>query len=270
MLSQVDVRRIVNKGLFRVGGLLVWAVLGSAAMAQVKTDGQWRGLAGASLSATSGNTEGLALLLNADMARATEQDKITLGGRVNYAKNKNVATGVSETTANNWGANGQYDYNLSPQIYVFGKLFLEGDQIVDLKLRAALTGGAGYHVIVTHETTFDVFGGVGYIADEYSVAKTIGDETDTRFDRATLLLGEESSHQLSQTTTFKQRLEVYPGVSGDKAVLVKFNAGLGVAMSSTLSLTVGVTDSYNSKPPVGVKSNDFGLFTGINVKLGAL
>jgi len=77
-------------------------------------------------------------------------------------------------------------------------------------------------------------------------------------------------HRLSPTVSLKQRLDLYPGVSGDKAVLATFNAGLSVAMSTTLSLTVGLTDSYNSKPPLGTKSSDLGLFTGINVKFGAM
>jgi putative salt-induced outer membrane protein len=97
----------------------------------------------------------------------------------------------------------------------------------------------------------------------------IGDKTDTRFSRASLYLGEESSHQLSDTVSFKQRLELYPGLSGDKAKIMKFTAGLGVAMSGTMSLTVGLTDSYNSKPPAGSKKNDVAVFTGLNVKFGA-
>jgi len=258
----------VNSRSIKCASLVAGSLLATVALAQVKTDGQWRGLGGASLSVTSGNTSSTALLLNTDMARATERDKITLGGMINYAKSKNA--GVSQTTADKWAAAGQYDYNLTPQVYVFGKLGLEADRIVDLKLRTALAGGAGYHVINTKETTFDVFGGVGYITDKYRVAQTIAGTTDTTFSRATLLLGEESSHQLSPTVSAKQRLEVYPGLSGDKAVLVKFNAGLGVAMSSTLNLTVGLVDSYNSKPPAGLKKNDVGLFTGVSVKLGAL
>jgi hypothetical protein len=37
-----------------------------------------------------------------------------------------------------------------------------------------------------------------------------------------------------------------------------------------LSLNVGVTDTYNSKPALGFTKNDLGLFTGVNVKFGAL
>ncbi len=240
----------------------------TGALAQAKTDGQWRGAGGAALSATSGNTSSTSLLLNADAARATAADKITLGGNINYAKSKNAA-GVDQTTANKWAGFGQYDYNLTPQLFAFGKLGLEADKLIDLSLRTSLAGGLGYKVINTEQTTFDLFGGLGYTNDKYSVKQTIAGKTDTSFSRASVYLGEASTHQLSPTVAFKQRLELYPGISGDKAMLAKFNAGLAVAMSSTLNLTVGLTDSYNSKPPVGVKKNDLGLFTGINVKFGA-
>ena len=116
--------------------------------------------------------------------------------------------------------------------------------------------------------TFDVLGGVGYMADKYNISRNVGGKTDTSFDRANVYLAEASSHQLSSTTSLKQRLDVYSGVSGDKAMLVKLSAGLSVAMNSTLSLTVGLTDTYNSKPALGTKSNDAGLFTGVNVKFG--
>ncbi len=240
----------------------------TAAHAQQKTDGLWRGTGGAGLSVTSGNTDTQSLNMAVDMASATATDKITLGGGINYGKSKD-AKGVSSTTANNWAANGQYDYNLSPQLFVFGKLGLESNKIVDLSLRATLAGGVGYKIVDSKEMTFNVFGGVGYSTDKYSKKQTIGNKTDTKFSRASLMFGEESTHVLSATTSFKQRLEVYPGLSGDKAKIAKFSAGLAVAMSSTLNLTVGLTDTYNSAPAAGRKKNDLGLFTGINVKLGA-
>ena len=68
--------------------------------------------------------------------------------------------------------------------------------------------------------------------------------------------------------TFKQHLDVFTGMTGVKDNLVKFNASLGVAMSKTLSLTVGVIDTYNSQVPTGIAKNDLGIFTGITVKLG--
>jgi putative salt-induced outer membrane protein len=252
----------------KLAALAFGCALSAGALAQAKTDGLWRGVGGAALAVTSGNTSTNSVLLNADASRATASDKISLGGAINYASNK--TGGTNQTTSNRWGAFGQYDYNLSPQLFAFGKLGLEADKLIDLSLRTSLAGGLGYKVISTEEMTFDLFGGVGYVTDKYSTAKTVDGKTDTTFSRASLYLGEESTHKLSSTVSFKQRLDLYPGMSGDKALLAKFNAGLSVAMSSTLNLTVGLTDSYNSKPPSGVKKNDVGLFTGVNVKFGAL
>jgi putative salt-induced outer membrane protein len=249
--------------------LLALASLAStAALAQVKTDGLWRGVGGAALAMTSGNSNSTAVSLNADMVRATTADKITFGANSNYARSK--TSGVTSTTANKWSGFGQYDYNLSSQLFAFGKLGLEGDQLTDLALRSSLAGGLGYKLIDTKETSFNVFGGAAYTVDQYDATKTIGSKTAKRFSRASIYLGEESSHTLSASTSFKQRLELYPGISGDKAVLAKFTAGLGVAISSTLNLSVGLVDTYNSKPPAGSKKNDVGLFTGINVKFGAM
>lgn len=238
-----------------------------AASAQDKTDGQWRGSGGAALAGTSGNTSSSSLALTAEGVRATASDKLSLGAGINYARNK--SGGTSMTTANKWGGFGQYDYNLSPQTFVFGRLALEGDELIDLDRRLSLAGGVGYKVWNTKESLFEVFGGLGYTSDKYSTRQTIGGKTGTSFSRSSVYLGEASSHQLSPTVSFKQRLDLYPGMSGDKAMLAKFSAGLAVAMSSTMNLTVGVTDSYNSKPAAGTKSNDFGIFTGINVKFGA-
>lgn len=258
----------MTKKILSITLTLFGASLATASFAQVKADGNWRGSGGAALSATSGNTSSTSLLLNADAVRATASDKIILGGAINYARSK--VAGVQETTANKWALGGEYQYNLTPRVYGFGKLGLEADKLIFLSRRAALTTGLGYKVIDTPDLTFDVLGGVGYITDKYSSAQTIAGKTDTSFSRATLYLAEESNHKLSSTTSFKQRLDLYPGVSGDKAFLAKFSAGLSVAMSNTMNLTVGVTDAYNSKPGAGLKKNDFGFFTGVNVKFGAL
>ena len=243
------------------------AALPATGFGQTKTDGLWRGTGGAALSVTSGNTSSTSLLLNGEAVKATVDDKITLDAAIQRATNK--AGGVTQTTADRWSLAGEYDRNLGPRLFGFGKLGLESDKLIKLDLRTGVAAGLGYHVIATDTTSFDLFGGVGYTTDSYSVAQTVGGKVGTRFSRSSIYLGEASSHKLSDTVSFKQRLELYPGSSGDKAVLAKFNAGLAVAMSSTMSLNVGLVDSYNSKPPAGTKKNDVGLFTGVNVNFGA-
>jgi putative salt-induced outer membrane protein len=57
-------------------------------------------------------------------------------------------------------------------------------------------------------------------------------------------------------------------LTGFKSQLIKFNASLNVAMTTTMALTVGVIDTYNSKVGAGMKKNDVSLFTGVSVKFG--
>lgn len=249
--------------------LLVLA-LGAAsfgAQAEAKTDGLWRGSGGAALSMTSGNSEATSLALTLSMSNQTLQDKTTLGAAYNYGRGKTA--GVSTTTNNKWNAFGQYDYNLGPRVYGFGRLGGEGDQLAKLDLRANLSGGLGYKLVDTPSTSFNVFGGLGYTSDRYSVLQTIDGRSATRFSRSSVVLGEESSHKLSDNTRFSQRFEHAIGVTGDKARLSKFTAALSVAMSRSMSLAVGLTANHNSAPPNGQKSTDTLLFTGVNLKLGA-
>lgn len=247
--------------------LLALATATVPARAEIKTDGLWRGTGALAFSATSGNTRSSSLLLNADALRATTQNKVTLGAAATYARNKDGDT--TRTTANRWGAFGQYDQNLTARLFAFGRLALDGDELVDLNLRSTVAAGLGYKLVDTKPATVEVFAGGAYSTDRYDTAQTIGDRTGTSFSRASVYLGESGSYQISPSTSFKQRLDLYPGLSGDKALLAKLALGLNVAMSSTLGLNVGVIDTYNSKPPAGAKKNDLSVFTGISVKFGA-
>ena len=243
------------------------SLISTAAFAETKTDGLWRATGGAALSQSSGNSESTSIAITLDATNATTVDKTTLGGDYNYGRSE--AAGVSTTNTEKWNVFGQYDYNLGPRIYGFGRIGGQGDKLADLDLRVGLSAGLGYKLIDNSNTSFNVFGGAGHTTDSYSVAQLIDGRTATRFSRSSLILGEESTHKISANTSFKQRLEYAAGLSGDKAKLTKFTAGLQVAMSRTLSLAVGFTANHNSQPPAGQKSTDTLLFTGINVKLGA-
>jgi putative salt-induced outer membrane protein len=261
--EHVPMHRRIPAGLTALG-LLAW---GAPAQADVKPDGRWRGNGGAALAATSGNNETSSALLSFELVRATLIDKINLGGNLNHGRSR--VDGERKTTADKWNLNGQYDYNVTPQLYSFAKLGLESDKVADLRLRTTVAAGSGYKLVDTPENSFSLLGGAARSIDRYRVPVTIDGLTSQRFARTSLFVGEESQHQLTASTTFKQRLEYYPGLSGDRAKLVKLSSGLGVAINATINLTVGLTDTYNSNPPDGQKRNDVGLFTGINVKLGA-
>ena len=252
--------------LTALSAALVCAVFASSAWAQAKTDGQWRGLAGASVSTSSGNSSTQNVLLNVDMARLTASDKISTGAFVNYGSSE--VGGIKSATNNKWGLFGQYDYNLTPRLYAFGKLGLDGDKLIDLSLRRNLAAGLGYKVINQPHTTFDIFGGLANINSKYSSNQIVKNMMGTSFSTTALFLGEESSHRFTDTVFFKQRIELYPRISGDGGVLAKATANLGVNLNSNISLNVGLVDNYNSAPATGLKKNDLAVFTGLSVALG--
>lgn len=256
------------------GSTILTAVLAAcAATAQAadtspaNPDPRWRGQVGASLAATSGNTDSTTLLLNMDLNLKRADDKTTLTGHVNEGRTK-TQDGGNETSAARWDLSGQYDHDLNPDWFGFTRLAFEHDRVTDLSLRTLVGAGLGYHVLKGPKHTFDVSAGLSYTDTRWKVDTTIDDETGRHFKSVGLLLAEESTHELTDTVTFKQRLEAYPGLTGAKSRLLRFNASLNVAMSKALSLSVGLVHNYDGNAAEGRDKNDTALFTGVNLKVG--
>lgn len=257
----------------RIAASLLLAAAGMAAWAEEpKLDGEWRGNGSAALSYSSGNTRSSSLAFAADAASQTTYDKLSLYAQALGSRAESTSNGITSTntTANQWRAGTRYDRNITDVSFGFGGLDLSHDQIKLLSLRSVVSGGLGYHAIKTAEMQWDIFGGLSYRIDQYSnPGVTIDNQLKTRFNATALLLGEESTHKLSESTSFKQRLTVSPSVSSPKGNLATFDASLMVAMSKTLSLKVSVQDTYNSQSQAPVKKNDLLFLTGINVKFGS-
>ncbi|MEO7853900.1 MAG: DUF481 domain-containing protein [Rubrivivax sp.] len=214
-----------------------------------KLDNQWHGSMSLGAAAASGNTSSVTLSLAADATKANAVDKLSLSGLVNYGQTD--ASGTDTTTADQAWARGRYDYNLTPVWFVFGGAEGETNRVAGLKSRYGVNTGIGYKLIRNEITSFDVFGGVGYSGVAYT--------DDTEANGFELLLGEESDHKLSDTTTLRQRFVYRPG-QGDLGDLATFNAGLATAITGGWTLNLGFQVQYASKVPVGVESTDT-LFT---------
>lgn len=233
---------------------------GAHAQATVKPDGKWRYVLGAGASFASGNSDAKMLNVTAEGVRATAQDKWSANGRLLYGKNDGT------TTADLFGLGTRYDRNIDERWFGFGLAEYLRDRPANLSQRLSAGAGIGYHVIKRETTTWDVFAGLGYTHDSYREARLVADRVRSSFGYAELLLGEESTHKLTDTTSFKQRLVVYPNLTESGEFRATFDAGLAVAISSTMSLNVTLGHRYVSDPGLGVKKADTLLVTGISVK----
>jgi len=236
------------------------AATAAQAQATVKNDGQFRAALGLGASLASGNTKATNLSLTGDAVRATDQNKLSLYGNMQYARSN------GQTTADQLRLGTRYDQNLNASLFAFGGLDLDRNKFANLNLRAQLSGGLGWHVVKTPNTSFDLFGGLALVNDKYKTAMFIDGATRDSYSYTALLLGEESTHKLSDTTSFKQRMTVVPNLKNSGEFLANWDAGLAVAMTKALNLNVGFSFAHNSDPGPGRKSTDTLLTTGISVK----
>jgi putative salt-induced outer membrane protein len=238
-----------------------------------KEDGLWRGALSASLAVASGNTQSTSFSIGADGVNATKEDKLSVFLTSFYAERKIADT--KEKTANRTRAGLRYDRNLSDRTFIFGLLEAEQDKIADLDSRILVGTGFGYKVIKEKDTTFDIFGGVSYKQDRNKVTTLVPLPlpprlvTSTKSSNATeLVLGEESSHKISDSTSFKQKLTVYPNMTDGGKYRAQFDAGFVTAIASGINVQITLSNRYNSDVPAGVKKSDTLLLTGINIALG--
>jgi putative salt-induced outer membrane protein len=238
------------------------ALTAASAHAQVtqKPDGQWRSLFTAGASVANGNSDAKSASLAADMIKLTSSDKWEFTGGGQYARS------AGATTANRQTFTGLYNQDITPQWFGFGQLDLVRDIPSELASRITPSTGLGYHVVKRPDQTFDVSAGLAYTWDRYRAPQVVDDELRSRYNHLEMLLAEESNNKLSDTTSFKQKLTIYPSVSQGDGVRTVFDAGLSVAMTKQLALTATLSHRYDSQPGEGVKKNDTLFVTGVSLR----
>jgi len=233
------------------------AAFATSALAQDKTDGEWRGTLSLSLSYSTGNTDANALNVAADAARTTAADKFTLGATALRSQSKNE--GVTTKTAELYKVGGRYDRNLGERLFGFGSANVEKDKLQRLDLRTSLGAGAGWHLVSTPDTTVDVFAGLGATREEYTTSSRNFTE---------IVLGEESSHRLFERTTFKQKLTVFPSLEDSGEYRANLDATLATAIAAGWNFNVTLSSRYVSDPQPGLESTDTLLLVGIASTFG--
>jgi putative salt-induced outer membrane protein YdiY len=233
----------------------------AAAQVTVKPDGQWRHLIGAAASFASGNSDSSSLRLSYDGVRATESDKWSLTGRALYARDED------ETTGERFSAGALHNRDLTRDWFGFGSADALRDRPANLKLRASVAAGLGYHVLRSERGFFDVSAGLGYSQDSYDEATEVDGAERTRYGSFELLLAEESSHQLTDSTAFKQKLRVLPNLRNEGEVRADFESALSVAINSAINLTAGLTYRYDSDPGADVERGDLLFTTGVSWRM---
>jgi hypothetical protein len=172
-----------------------------------------------------------------------------------YASND--TTGTSLVTANAIRGGINYSLNIRPKWFVFANLDMEFDEFQDLDLRFAPGGGFGYHVLKTDKALFDVFGGAVLDREFFSTGlnRTSGEAQ----------FGEEYVRKLSATSSFREKLVVFPNVTDTGNYRMNFDASLVTTIRKWLAWQVTFSDRYLSNPVGDRKKNDLLFTTGFRL-----
>jgi hypothetical protein len=229
----------------------------------------WSGLLDTGLALTSGNSSTLSYTLSTKAVRETPRDKITLYTTYIYANDN--STPPHRTTANDLRSGLRGDLNIGPRFFVFAFGDFETNQLQHLNLRQVYGGGPGYHLVKSDRINFDVFGGASYDRDsfgQYFLLNPVRFFPGQATNSAELLVGEELDAHLSGRTTLGERFVFFPNLSNTGQYRYQFNANSATVIKKWLSWQITFTDGYLSNPPVGLKSNDLLLSTGLRVVWG--
>jgi putative salt-induced outer membrane protein YdiY len=227
----------------------------------------WAGGANVGFALTAGNSEtkNLALAFTAD--RKTSHDKIAMYTNTVYATN-DAPGAVPGVTANTTQGGARYDRNFTKRLFGYGSADFQTDALQALNLRSVLGGGLGLHAINTNRTTLDFLGGLNYTRESYAgifATPTTAAQPPITRSFAALTLGEELMRKLGASTVLTQKLYFFPNLSDTGQYRATFNFGTVTKLSKWLGWQNAFGDIYVTNPPVGKKTNDVLLTTGLNI-----
>lgn len=231
------------------------------AQVTLKADGQWRYLLTAGANVSSGNNNAGSLNLATEGARQTIDDKWTWNAKADRAQNSGVAT------TERYGLRTQYNRDLSPDWFGYGSGETLRDKLANIAVRYSLSSGVGRHVWREDRGFLDVSVGLGYSYDRYVDPTDIRGEMRDTYGRLELVLAEESSYKLTETTSLRQKFSIYPDLRESGRYRAVLDTGLTVAVTETLNLSAGLSYRHDSDPGTNLKKGDAMFVTGVSFRL---
>lgn len=233
----------------------------SQAQITLKPDGQWRYLLTAGANISSGNTNAGSLNLAAEGARQTIDDKWMWTAKADRAQNAGVATRERYTLRT------QYNRDISPNWFGFGSGETLRDTLANIAARYSVASGVGRHVWREDRGYLDLSIGLGFSHDRYVTPTDIRGTMQDEYGRLELVLSEESSYRLTDTTSLRQKFTLYPDLRNSGRYRAVLDTGLTVAMTETLNLSAGLSYRHDSDPGPELKKGDAMLVTGVSFRL---
>lgn len=222
---------------------------------------RWNGTLDAGLSAARGNADTTNISLGLKGARTTDSTRLSVFFNSLLARSR-AEDGTTLTSANAVRSGLRYEINLNDRLFTFGFGNFESDRVQRLDLRSVYGGGAGLRLLKSENGTMDFFTGASVNQESFSQSDTADRRTGE------LLLGQDFSYRFSPRTSFGSRLSIFPNMTAPGDYRAVFDTTASTKLNSWIGWQVTISNVYVSNPPVGARTNDMLLTTGLRFSLG--
>ncbi|HEY3450506.1 MAG TPA: DUF481 domain-containing protein [Myxococcales bacterium] len=230
----------------------------------------WTGSTAVSLVSLSGNSESIAVTLNAAAERKSENWILGLKAAGSYGEAKAAvggAGGAWAINALNATVQARAAFRFTPRYSAYLVLGIDTDHVASVEERPF--GEAGIGILWLDEMEGDLsklklntdiaFRYAKEMRFQYYPVKTNIDDVDFAAPR----IGLAFRYALNKNVIFTEDAEVLPNVIGDARWLVNSNTKIAARVVNPLSIYISLLVKYDSRPAVGKVDTDTALAFGV-------
>ena len=209
---------------------------------------KWTGDLTAGGLITRGNSDAEQLNIGFDATRRTDADRIITHGQYLFGRTKDITTGITSTTTDNWQLNGEYDLFINKQLYGYGLAGVQKDRIADLDIRVTPGAGLGYQWIERPTLNFNTEAGIGWLYEDYS--------NDGSNEYVNGRLAYHVDATVNDKVTVFNDFEFLDSLQSVKQFYTNEQAGVRVALTQKMFAELKNVWQYDAAPAPGAKKND--------------
>jgi putative salt-induced outer membrane protein len=216
------------------------AILMTGLLAAGSASADWSGKGTFGGVLARGNSETETINLNIDVENVVDRWTHKAGASLLRTVTEDV------TSADRWELRGESRYALNERSYLFGALRYEDDSFTDFRYQATLTGGYGYHFIMTEQTKLEGQVGAGLRQTE---RRPDGEKSEDAILRGAV----NFERRMTETTLIYDRLLVE---SGSDNTFVQNQLGIEVKINDTFALGLDYAVRHNTDVLPGTDETD--------------
>lgn len=214
------------------------------------------------LRALDGSTD-----LGYSMARGNQnQTQFSLGGRAEYRSAKYEFVGRLDSlfarqddarSQSRHALNLRLDRYLNGRVFTYGLSGFERNERRKLDLRTRLGGGMGWRLFDRAETTLSALAGCAFVHERLrGLDNRASGEGFAGLEWATTLLKivEVSTH-----------VTMHPDLLGSGRVRLEYDSMFRIPIAGPFTYSLRIYDRFDNRPASAVKSNDYGIVSGLGV-----